>query len=206
MILPFAAHLLFQDKEDQQHIENLSMAFFNNDRMKLLIRNSSTDFLKSVKIIITYCYYMVKKWGGIFISSERSSYLLYYQKSKHYFSFYDIFRYLYLAIYVVGISRIASVYQREKMITSIRAQQIKQSQDQDFLYVWFLAQKKSNKQLKGLMEAKAYILNKSQYLNLPIYMETTEERLVKIYERIGFQFYHIESYPQMKIWFGKYQG
>jgi hypothetical protein len=55
------------------------------------------------------------------------------------------------------------------------------------------------------MEAKEYITSKGSELSLPIYMETTEERLVPIYERFGFEFYDNKEDESidLKVWFGR---
>ena len=55
------------------------------------------------------------------------------------------------------------------------------------------------------MEAKEYITSKGSELSLQIYMETTEERLVPIYERFGFEFYDNKEDESidLKVWFGR---
>ena len=77
--------------------------------------------------------------------------------------------------------------------------------DRDYFYVWFLAQIKEEKGLTELVEAKNYILSKAIEFNLPIYIETTEERLLLMYRRIGFVFYdtYLNSKTGLKVWFGR---
>lgn len=196
----------FEKSEDEKIIDILSRAFQNNHRMRALIDKKGKYLLNGIQIVIAYCYYMVKKLGGVFISQDRATYLFYYLKSDFYFSYRDVLNYLYLAIFVVGFKRLKQVYSRERLIKKVRQLQIQKQQDNDFLYVWFLAQKQEEKSLKGLMEAKRFIIEKAKNLNLPIYMETTESRLVSIYQRIGFEFYDYQNDPMtgLKIWFGRY--
>lgn len=200
-----SAYFFRMDSEDKKAINTLCAAFQDNNRMHALIGKKQNDFSKGIEAVISYCYFMVKKIGGIFRSKDQSTFLLFYRKSEHYFSFRDGLHYLYLAFFVIGVNRIGRVLKREKLIQKIRALQIQKHGDRDFLYVWFLAQKKNYNGLDGLMEAKEYITSKGAKLNLPIYMETTEERLVPIYERFGFEFYDYreDDSIDLKVWFGR---
>lgn len=203
-----SSYLFRMSSEDKKAINTLCIAFQDNGRMHALIGKKRNDFSEGIKAVISYCYFMVKKIGGIFRSEDQSTFLLFYRKSEHYFSFRDWLQYLHLAFFVIGVNRIGRVLKREKLIRKTRALQIQKHQDQDFLYVWFLAQKKDYKGLDGLMEAKEYITSKGKKLKLPIYMETTEERLVAIYKRFGFEFYDYREDDSMdlKVWFGRCVG
>lgn len=200
-----SSYLFRMNSEDKKAINTLCAAFHDNGRMHALIGKKRNDFSKGIKAVISYCYFMVKKIGGTFRSKDQSTFLLFYRKSEHYFSFRDWLQYFYLAFFVIGVNRLGRVLKREKLIRKTRALQIEKYQDQDFLYVWFLAQKKEYKGLDGLMEAKGYITSKGKKLNLPIYMETTEERLVPIYERFGFEFYDYKEDDSidLKVWFAR---
>jgi len=191
---------------DEQIIDHISEAFEDNDRMKALIGKEG-NIKKYIRSVISFSYHVVKKNEGIFSSKNESTYLLYYRQNEHYFSFRNLMDYLYLAFFVVGFRRIPSVIKREKQIKKTRQLQIQKSGDNDFLYVWFLAQKKDHNGLMGLVEAKNFILQKGKELNLPIYMETTDERLLKMYQRAGFEFYNsiTDDISGMKVWFGRCQ-
>lgn len=206
MILSLSAYFFKAKSEDQKIINALSVAFYNNSRVQTLIGAKSPNFSAALKTLLAFCYFMVKKLGGIFSSKDKTTFLLFYRKSEHYFSFRDVFRYLHLAFFVVGIRRLKMVLRREQLIRRTRAKKIQEEKDTDFLYVWFLAQRKEYKAIDGLLEAKSFILNLSHSLNLPIYMETTEERLVPIYQRIGFEFYDYQedASANLKVWFGRF--
>jgi len=202
-----SAYFFRAKPDDIKIIESMCGAFHHTDRMRTLVNKEGTAFKKGVNIVVSYIYFMVKKMGGIFISNNKATYLLYYQKSKHYSSFRDIMHYLYMAFSVIGIRRLWKNYSREKINRTIRSNQIKKEGHQDYLYVWMLAQKKSEKSVSGLMEAKQHIIQTAQTLNLPIYMETTESRLVPLYERMGFHFYHSrrDEDTGLTFWFGIFE-
>jgi len=190
---------------DQNIINHLATAFQDNSRMRVLIGKRRADFHKKIIHIISYCYFMVKKIGGLFISKDQNTYLLYYKKSKFYFSLKDCFNYVFLAIRIIGISRLKKVYEREQLVKTTRRKEIKKWGDKDYFYVWFMAQRKECQSIKGLMEAKSFITKKATKFNLPIYIETTEKRLVKLYEKMGFNFYDclIEKETGLNLWFGR---
>ena len=198
--------VLFTKNTDQVIIQNLTNAFQDNDRMKALLGSSVKDFQNKVSCIMWYSYFMVKKINGIFTSTGQQTWLLFYRKSQYYFSLKDCLNYCFLAFYVIGFRRLLQVYLRERRVRNIRRQKIKNEGDDDYLYVWFMAQKRNCHSLKGLMEAKQFIIRRAATLHLPIYMETTEKRLVNIYKRIGFQFYDclIDREANLSIWFGRY--
>lgn len=191
--------------KDKTIIYHLATAFKDNGRMRVLLGKRRSDFYKKIIHVISYCYFMVKKIGGLFVSKDQNTFLLFYRKSKFYFSLKDCFNYLFLAINVIGIRRLKKVYLREKKVKSIRKKEIKRQKDRDHLYVWFMAQKKEHNGVKGLVEAKNFIVKRAEKLQLPIYMETTELRLKVIYERAGFKFYDcmVEEETGLRLWFGR---
>lgn len=190
---------------DYQIIETLCSAFKDNRRMQLLIGRVNT-FPQRLQTIVTYCFYLAKKIGGIVSSTCRNTHLVYYQKSKMYHSIGDSLRYLLVALFAIRLTRLWTVFKREQRVKSIRKREISKQNERDYLYVWFLAQKKNYKRLDGLVEVKNHLIAEAKMLMLPIYMETTEHRLLPLYERVGFQFYHSLQLSEngMTIWFGRY--
>lgn len=206
MVFSISSYLFQVQPKDRKIIQFLSEAFQNNKRMRILLGRKGNSFSHKIQIIISFCYFMVKKWGGIFYSKNQSTFLLFYRNSEHYFSLKNRIHYLYLAFFVIGIHRLPSIIRREKWIRKTRQLQLSKTSDNDFIYVWFLGQRKDYKKIDGLLEAKNYILQQARILQLPIYMETTDERLLIMYRRAGFKFYDClkDEETGMKIWFGRY--
>jgi len=204
MILP---RLLSPRTKDRKLIQSISEAFNSNARMRVISKKRGDALKRDILAIVAYAYMAVKKLGGVIRSQKGNSFLLYYQESGFYLSFADKLRYLCVALLVVGIDRVKGAYQREQSVKKVRKRGVARFQDTDFLYIWFLAQDKSQKDIRGLLEVKQKIIERSRKLQLPIYMETTEERLVNIYQHIGFKFYHCleEEGSNFKLWFGRYQ-
>jgi len=208
MFLQFSNYFFRASPEDLKIIEQTSKAYLSTKRMQTLTGKKGNALNNAIEVIISYPYFMVKKFDGIFISKNHATLMLYFQKSKYYSSFRDHLHYLYMALFAIGIFRLKKNYLREKKNKSIRESQIKKNEDEDYLYVWMLAQNIGVENNLGLFEAKNHIIQKSITLNLPIYMETTEERLVPLYERAGFQFYHSrkDEISGLTFWFGRWEN
>ncbi len=188
---------------DQFIIRNLGKAFQHNDRIRSMVNKNYPDFIGGIKLIISYCYLIVKKGGNIHISQDSSTFLLYDQKSKREMTLSDFFRSCYLVLFVIGLRKLPQILKRERLVNSVRGEMLKKLNHTDYLYVWFLAQKKEVNNLKGLIEAKRHIFELSKTTNLPVFMETTVGRLVPLYERMGFHFYWKSQDPASNgtIWF-----
>ena len=197
---------LFSLKEKESKIVKLvAESFTENARISSIIEGQGASFSKGIHMLVAYAYLLVKQMDGVFSSENESSFIFYYRNKQLSRSWRDGLRYIYLAIFIIGIRRVKEILKREKKIKEIRKQDQEMNKHKDFLYVWFLAQAKSYNALDALMETKRFIMDKADYLNIPIYMETTEERLVPLYARMGFKFYnsHVES--DYIIYFAKYE-
>src|SRR3954447_20957535 len=90
-------------------------------------------------------------------------------------------------INVTGIYGIGKALRREKYVTSFHPQ------DHEFIYIWFLAVDKSM-QGRGIgAKMINVIIEKSKMENVPIYLETSEERNVKFYLKHGFEIHHVSE-------------
>lgn len=194
-----------QNQSDHQVIAALCSAFYNNSRMHMLIGRVNT-FPQRLETVIRYCFYLTKKIGGIVTSQCRNTHLIYYQKSKMYHSIGDTIRYLLVAFFAIRPTRVWSVFKREQRVKTIRNNEIKRMNERDYLYVWFLAQRKNYNRIDGLVEVKNHLIKVAKQLKLPIYMETTEKRLLPMYERTGFKFYTSMQLTEKGtiLWFGRY--
>lgn len=205
MTLSHSVFLSTISPHDRNIIRILSKAFLGNERMRVLIGQKKKSFHKCIQVIISFCYFMVKKWNGIFITEDQNTYLLFYRKNEYRFSTHNFLHYLYMAFFVIGIRRVAGIFNREKKVKKIRQQQVQKNNDKDYLYVWFLANKNNFLGMNGLVEVKKFLQKKSTELNLPVYIETTDERLLNIYQRAGFAFYDkiFDEAAGLTIWFGR---
>lgn len=71
-----------------------------------------------------------------------------------------------------------------------------------FLYFRFLGVKKNGRNKGAVVELKEAIYNEATKLKLPIYLETSEQKNQRVYQRYGFQNYHTWDNKEegIKIW------
>jgi hypothetical protein len=188
MTLQIANYLFKTTNADDIVINALCNAFKHNERVHALV-GEYANFKRGVQILITHCYFMVKKLDGVFVAKNEATVLLYYQNSSHYYTFKDALRYVYLGLRIIGVQQLKTVILREKHVKQKRAVELKKHGETDYLYVWFLGQTAEEKSVEGLFAAKKHIFERAKALKLPIYMETSNQRLLPIYKRIGFEFY-----------------
>jgi len=190
--------------EDNYAIKLISKAFANNQRIKSMF-NKSISPQQGLNDLIIYCYTMVKKHKQIFVSNDQNTYLLYYRKSMFKKNLVDWLNYICLAIKVIGIKKLPVIYKKEKIVRSIRSEEAQKKGDKDYFYIWFLAQSEKAS-VRDLYKAKSFILEKANSIGLPVYLETTCDRLKRIYEGQGFNMYnsYIDKHSGVKVWFGRY--
>ncbi len=86
---------------------------------------------------------------------------------------------------------------REKYIASLRPDY------EDYIYVWVLGSVPNNKSLKGLADIRDHLFGLSEKLQLPILIETTVEKVLKLYRYVGFEEYHMwyDEDADINVWF-----
>jgi len=188
----------FQNMDQRELIvDMLSKAFLDNPRVLRTIKKGDTE--KKLRIMTEYAYDLVSKYNGVFISSDYSTSMIYYRKSIHKMNLYDFWRYFRMFMLCIKPSKALSIQKREKYIESLRPQGI------DYIYVWLLGNNPKIRGLRGLAEIRSLLDEKSLEYNLPILIETTVERNLKLYQYVGFQIYHhwYDANEDLNVWFLK---
>jgi hypothetical protein len=176
-------------------VNMLSKAFLDNPRVLRTVKKGNTE--KKLRIMTEYAYDLVNKYHGVFLSSDHSTAMLYYRKSEHKMNLYDFWRYFRMFMLCIKPSKAPSIQKREKYIESLRPQGI------DYIYVWLLGNNPQIRGLKGLAEIRNRLDEKSLEFNLPILIETTVERNLKLYQYVGFEIYHhwYDAKEDLNVWF-----
>jgi hypothetical protein len=176
-------------------VEMLSKAFLDNPRVLRTVKKGDTE--KKLRIMTEYAYDLVNKENGVFLSSDKSTAMLYYRKSEHKMDLNDHWRYLRMFMLCIKPTKALAIQKREKFIESLRPQGI------DYFYVWLLGNNPQIKGLKGLAEIRNILDDKSIAYNLPILIETTVERNLKLYQYVGFEIYHhwYDAKEDLNVWF-----
>jgi len=176
-------------------VDMLSKAFLDNPRVLRTVKRGKTE--KKLRIMTEYAYDQVNKYDGVFISSDDSISMIYYRKSENKMNLRDYWRYFRMFMLCIKPIKAPSILKREKYIESLRPQGI------DYIYVWLLGNNPQIKGLKGLAEIRNKLDEKSIEYNLPILIETTVERNLKLYQYVGFEIYHhwYDAKEDLNVWF-----
>ena len=134
---------------------------------------------------------------GVYLTENRKGVLIIYDQSTKVQSFSSVLRKVWLLISVFGINKGLKVMKQQKWQASHRPT--------DGLYALALAVSDDPDKWQTRLELKkgfSYLVRQS---TVPIYAETTNPRILKLYENLGFECYHQMAYPyaELTIWFLK---
>ncbi|MDC9723530.1 MAG: hypothetical protein PSN34_12280 [Urechidicola sp.] len=156
--------------------------FIDNPRMSLLFDNKRKNFKKNVFNLVNYCFTIALKLDGVFIARNKKTIVLFYEKNKFKKTLGDHFNYL-KVVKGILLSNILKVLKNEKVV---KKHQLKLD---NFIYVWFIAQQKGYGGLDGLNEINKMLIKISKTSELPILFETSDNKLLNLYNHVGFKVY-----------------
>jgi hypothetical protein len=176
-------------------ISIVTRAFEQNPRAVAMMKKKNPA--RSVRLMTEYAYQLVDKFDGIYLSKDKTTVLFYYKKSQYKRGFVDYIRYGKMFMRAIRPSQLFPTLKREKYIVSLRPDY------KDYIYVWVLGSVPDNKSLKGLSDIRDHLFGMSEKLQLPILIETTVEKVRKLYRYVGFEEYHKweDSEAGITVWF-----
>ena len=176
-------------------ISIVTRAFEQNPRAMAMMKKQNPT--RSVRLMTEYAYSLVEKYNGIYLSEDKTTVLFYYKKSQYKRGFIDYLRYGKMFMQAIRFSQLFPTLKREKYIASLRPDY------EDYIYVWVLGSVPNNKSLKGLADIRDHLFEMSEKLQLPILIETTVEKVRKLYHYVGFEEYHKweDAEAGINVWF-----
>lgn len=184
------------EKTDRELIIGmLSEAFRQNPRAMAMMKKGNPE--RSLRIMTEYAYTLVEKFDGIYLSKDKSTVLFYYLKSQYHRTLSDYLRYGKMFLQAIRVSQFFPTLKREKYIASLRPDYT------DYVYVWVLGSDPENTSMRGLADIRDHLFGLSEKLQLPILIETTIEKLLRLYRYVGFEEYnkwHDED-ADITVWF-----
>ena len=176
-------------------ISILTAAFEQNPRFQTVIRKKNPA--RSVRHMTEYAYKLIDRLGGIYLSEDKTTVLFYYTKKKYNLTIMDILRYVRMLIKAIRPSQYVPAIKREQYIKKLRRDH------DDYIYVWVLGSVPNNRSLRGLADIREHLFGLSDRLNLPILIETTVNRVRKLYYYVGFEEYHEwkDEESGISVWF-----
>jgi hypothetical protein len=176
-------------------ISIVSRAFEQNPRAVAMMKKKNPS--RSVRLMTEYAYQLVEKFDGIYLSEDKTTVLFYYKKSQYKRGFIDYLRYGKMFIQAIRPSQLFPTLKREKHIVSLRPKY------EDYIYVWVLGSDPNKTSIRGLADIRDHLFGLSETLQLPILIETTVEKVRKLYRYVGFEEYHKweDAEAGINVWF-----
>lgn len=176
-------------------ISIVSSAFEQNPRAMAMMKKK--DPARSVRLMTEYAYQLVEKFDGIYLSEDKTTVLFYYLESQYKRTFSDYLKYGKMFMKAIRPSQLFPTLKRERYIKSLRRPY------DDYIYVWVLGSKPDSKSIRGLADIRDHLFGLSKKLKLPILIETTVEKLLKLYTYVGFEQYHKweDAEAGINVWF-----
>lgn len=184
------------EKTDREIIiDMVTTAFEQNPRAMAMMKKKNPT--RSVRLMTEYAYQLVEKMNGIYLSEDKTTVLFYYKNSQYRRTFTDYLKYARMFIKAIRLSQLLPTLKREKYIKSLRKDY------DDYIYVWILGSKSEKTSIRGLADIRSHLFKLSEELQLPILIETTLEKLLKLYTYVGFEVYHewMDEDANINVWF-----
>ena len=163
-------------------IDIVANAFVENPRVQTMLKHKNP--VRNVALMTEYAYELVEKFNGIYLSADKTTVLFYYKNSDYRRGFIDYLKYARMFLRTIKPSQLLPTLKREKYIKSLRPDY------KDYIYVWILGSVKDKTSIRGLADIRDHLFNMSRNLNLPILIETTVEKVLKLYKFVGFDIYY----------------
>lgn len=178
-------------------VEIISKSFLDNPRLTSTLKKGNTE--QRIRLMALYAYNFVKKRDGIFLTSDKSTLIMYYRKSQEKKDLNDLLSYYHMFFRCIKLKEAWATYKREKYIRKQRLDL------DDYIYVWVLAGLQGGKGLKPLAEIRDELFGLSRETQLPLIIETVMPKVLNLYKYVGFEIYNewqneAENY---KLWFLK---
>ena len=184
------------EKSDRELIiEMVTEAFEQNPRAMAMLKKKNP--VRSIRLMAEYAYYLIRKFDGIYLSEDKSTVLFYYTKKEYRRTLVDYLKYGQMFMKAIKPSQLLPTLKREKYIASLRPDY------EDFIYVWILASDQKKTSIRGLADINKHLHELSEHLQLPILIETTIEKLLRLYRYVGFEQYHKwhDDKADISVWF-----
>lgn len=178
-------------------IDIITQAFTENPRTMAMAKKKDPE--RSVRIMAEYGYDLVGGLNGIYLSADKTTVIFYYKISEFKRGFIGSLKYARMFLRAIRPSQLFPTMKREKYIKSQRAN------FDDYIYVWLLGSVQSKTSIRGLVDINNHLIKRSKQYQLPILIETTIEKILKLYNYVGFENYHKwhDEAADIDVWFLK---
>ena len=185
-------------KDRKRVVEIISRSFENNPGINWIFRKN-VNHRKAMKRIARWAFIKSLMREGVFLSDNEKGVAFCFRHDYKVFSILEFTHLFWFGITCIKWTRIGRVLRHEAYRESIRPSSGK------YLYFWFFGVLPEGRE--AAFDLKDGIMNISREQQLPVYVETTVERNVLVYQRYGFKTYFINDNREegLKMWFMKFE-
>jgi GNAT superfamily N-acetyltransferase len=186
-------------KADKTHkakvIEILSECFEANKSVNLIVKQ---DARKQERIghLMDYAFEACIEAGQIYLNNDLTAAIICSHSEDKLPILEEAYLTAKLVWRVTGIGGIGRAMRRERYVNHFHPK------GEEFIYIWFIGVKASERGRGAGSELLKQIINESTLQKIPIYLETSTEQNLSFYQKHGFNIYHIS--PQEVFGFELY--
>ncbi|XOV94375.1 MAG: hypothetical protein ACFHWX_06655 [Bacteroidota bacterium] len=177
--------------EKENAIRIISEAFVENPSVLHVVKPGK-GIEKRIRHLADYVYETSRMRDGVYFSKDKEALAICYKYNIRKEGLRDILNQVKLVFNCVGITRVFKILKRDGYVKKQRPA------DGEYLYFWFFGSSNKSRGGRGAWELKDAVFNKAKETGLPIYLETSIPQNKRVYERFGFETYH--------VWDGNYGG
>jgi ribosomal protein S18 acetylase RimI-like enzyme len=167
---------------DKPHLINLLTRAFEGNKSVSYVVKPGGDQVTRVKRLMEYSLDNCFAFGEVWVSDDRNACALLLFTDQKKTTLKSIFWNLKLAFTVIGLSRVSAVLKRDKLLKAHHPKG-------EFAYLFFLAVD-PGVQGKGAGSALMHeVIAECDRRNRPIYLETSVERNLPFYQKLGFEIF-----------------
>lgn len=175
--------VILATKEDKKDFVNiLSEAFLDDPQLRWMLDGKKNGFEKRLKILFSYLFETTLCDGEIYFTKNKKAVAAWQTPPKFNFSF----RIIPEAIKFIlgfGIFRVIKIIQMEKIFSKLR-----DNQNTYYLFLLGVANSERGKGLSSILID--YQIEKSKQNQYSIFLETSTNKNITIYQKKGFKVFH----------------
>jgi len=148
---------------------------------------------KRFRLLLEYTYFLSNNFGKVYLDKSESSCVLILDRKKEKTTIKTLYWKLVLILKVFGIRKTVSFLKRQKKLDNARSN--------DDIHIWFVGTKISE-QNKGIASSLIKEIL-TEHKGKRITVETTRDRNIHFYEKLGFKIYTDVIIPPITFTFFK---
>ncbi|MBO9635262.1 MAG: GNAT family N-acetyltransferase [Chitinophagaceae bacterium] len=174
------------EKTDKQTVTDILTTSFSDNRSVNFVIPQDKHKTERIRKLMAYSFDICFRFGDVYLSDCGKACALVLYPDKKQTTFQSIWWDLRLAFTVFGLNRTIKVVAREQLIK-------KHHPAGDMFYLWFIGVQQGFQRAGIGKQLLQELLQQSQKMQRPVYLETSTPGNVPWYQRFGFELYAEEE-------------